>query len=310
MNINRIRLIFFTLLTIFSSLVMAAELKIGYQKSALNLLSLKSKGVLEEKLKPLGVTVKWFEFSAGPPLLEALNAGSVNLGMTGDSPPVFAQAAGVNLVYVGSEPPKPQSSAILVGKTSSIHKLADLKGKRVAFTKGSSAHFLVVQALKKAGLKYTDIQPVYLTPADARSAFERGSVDAWAIWDPYYAAAERDNRFRVLSTGKGLTNNNSFYLANRDFAKSNAAILTTVFKALSDNNKQLLSDIKASSKELASYSGVDEQTFEIMLSRHPDFSVDYIKPVTVGQQQQVADAFTQLGLIPRAIKVKDIVWHP
>lgn len=302
--------LFAAALALASAAAGAVDLNIGYQKSALNLLSLKSRGVLEEKLKPLGVNVRWFEFPAGPPLLEALNVGSVNLGMTGDAPPVFAQAAGTDLVYVGSEPAKPTSSAILVAKDAPIRTLADLKGKRVAFTKGSSAHYLVVQALKKAGLKYSDIQPVTLAPAEARAAFERGSVDAWAIWDPFYAAAERAGNVRVLSSGKGLTSNNSFYLANRAFAKANPKVIAAVFKELSANDQRLSADIKASAQELAGYTGVEAATFEAVLARHPSYRVDYLKPQTVLDQQRVADAFFGLGLIPHAIKVQDAVWRP
>lgn len=310
MNAKSISSLFGLVWLALSTTAGAVDLNIGYQKSAVNLLSLKSRGVLEQKLKPLGVTVKWFEFQSGPPLLEALNAGNVNLGMTGDAPPVFAQAAGVNLLYAGSEPAKPESSAILVSANSPIHRLSDLKGKRVAFTKGSSAHYLVVQALKKAGLKYSDIQPVTLTPAEARAAFERSSVDAWAIWDPYYAAAQRAGQVRVLSTGKGLTSNNTFYLANRDFARQNPKVLTAVFRELSQNDRRFQQHIKQNAQELANLTGVEAATYETVLSRHPHYSVDLLKPATVQDQQQVADAFYQLGLIPKPVRVKDIVWQP
>ena len=227
-----------------SASALAVDLNIGYQKSAINLLSLKAQGTLEKKLQPLGVSVKWYEFQAGPPILEAINAGSLSIGMTGDSPPVFAQAAGADIVYIGQEPAKPESSAILVAENSPIRKLADLKGKCIAFTKGSSAHFLTVSALAKAGIAYKDITPVYLSPSEARAAFERGNVDAWTIWDPYYAAAQHAGHVRVLTTGKGLSSNNTFYLASRKFAEANPQVIDTVFKALTENNKQLSGDTK------------------------------------------------------------------
>ncbi|NWK80009.1 sulfonate ABC transporter substrate-binding protein [Aquitalea sp. LB_tupeE] len=288
----------------------ALDLNVGYQKSAINLVSLKAQGTLEKQLAPLGVTVKWYEFQAGPPILEAMNAGSVSIGMTGDSPPVFAQAAGANIVYIGQEPSKPESSAILLPANSPIKKLADLKGKRVAFTKGSSAHYLTVAALKKAGLQYSDITPVYLTPSEARAAFERGSVDAWSIWDPYYAAATRAGGVRVLSSGKGLSANNTFYLAARDFAQANPKVIAIVFKALTDNNKQLRGDVQQVAKTLSGYTGLEAETYAAMLSRHPDYSVSYVNAKTIQQQQQVADTFHALGLIPKAIKVQDAVWKP
>ncbi|MFQ8717742.1 MAG: aliphatic sulfonate ABC transporter substrate-binding protein [Enterobacter hormaechei] len=155
---------------------------------------------------------------AGPQMLEALNVGSIDLA-AGDIPPIFAQAAGADLVYVGVEPAKPKAEVILVPENSEINSVADLKGHKVAFQKGSSAHNLLLRALQEAGLKFTDIQPVYLTPADARAAFQQKNVDAWAIWDPYYSAALLQGGVRVLKDGTTLKQTGSFYLAARPYAK-------------------------------------------------------------------------------------------
>jgi sulfonate transport system substrate-binding protein len=287
----------------------AEELSIGFQKSSVNLVMLKNRGALEQRLKPLGVTVKWTEFAAGPPILEALNVGSVNFGMTGDTPPVFAQAAGTNLVYVGFEAAKPQGSAILVAKDSPLTTLADLKGKRVAFTKGSSAHYLVLRALKKAGLTIKDIQPAYLQPADARAAFERGNVDAWAVWDPFYAVAERANTARVLSDGRGLSNNFSFYLASRQFADQNPKVIAAVIDELSKNDAFLTSKPKEVADLLARYSGQEVGIFEAMLARHPRYQVAPLNAEVIADQQRVTNSFHEQGLIPRTVKVQDIVWR-
>jgi sulfonate transport system substrate-binding protein len=143
------------------------QLRLGYQKSAVNLVILKLQGTLEKRFPNTKVT--WIEFPAGPQLLEALSVGSLEFGLTGDAPPVFAQAAGKDLVYVGAEPAKPESSAILVLQDSPITSLSDLKGKKIALQKGSSAHYLLVRAVDKAGLQWGDIQPIYLTPSDARA---------------------------------------------------------------------------------------------------------------------------------------------
>ncbi len=288
----------------------ALELNIGYQKSAINLASLKAQGVLEQRLKPLGVEVKWFEFQAGPPILEAMNAGSVSLGMTGDSPPIFAQSAGAETVHIGQEPAKPESSAILVPAGSSIRTLADLKGKKIAFTKGSSAHYLTVSALQKAGLSYADIQPVYLSPSEARAALERGSVDAWVIWDPYYAAAQRAGGVRVLASGQGLTSNNTFYLAARKFARANPKVIDVVFQALTENDRQLAGEVKKVAATLSGYTGLDAGVYETMLERHPSYRVDYLTPAVLREQQKIADTFHGLGLIPRPIQVHEAAWRP
>ncbi|HEY9295947.1 MAG TPA: aliphatic sulfonate ABC transporter substrate-binding protein, partial [Phormidium sp.] len=191
-------------------------IRIGYQKYG-TLTLLKSRGNLEKRLASQSTSVQWIQFPAGPQLLEALNAGSIDFGHTGEAPPIFAQAAGAPLVYVANEPPNPKGEAILVPKDSPIQDVAGLKGKKVVFNKGSNVHYLVVEALRAAGLKYSDIKPIYLPPADARAAFEQGSVDAWAIWDPFFTVAKRATNARVLKDGEGLVANREFYLAAKPF---------------------------------------------------------------------------------------------
>src|SRR5213592_3777714 len=192
-------------------------LRIGFQKYG-KLVLLKSKGTLEDKLKAAGYKVVWTEFPSGPPLLEAVNVGAIDFGNTGEAPPIFAQAAGAPIQYVAYEPPAPKGEAILVPKDSPLKSVADLKGKKIALNKGSNVHYLLVKALQRSGVKYTDVQTVFLPPADARAAFERGAVDAWVIWDPFLAAAEKQLGARVLADGKGLVSNHQFYLASRGYA--------------------------------------------------------------------------------------------
>ncbi|KQW51974.1 MULTISPECIES: aliphatic sulfonate ABC transporter substrate-binding protein [unclassified Roseateles] len=280
----------------------SAQLRIGFQKGSLNLALLKSYGLLAQRLP--GTRVQWTEFPAGPQLLEALALGSVDLGATGDSPPVFAQAAGKDVVYVGAEPAKPDSSALLVKPDSPLKTLADLKGRRVAFQKGSSAHFLTVQALKRAGLAWSDIQPVHLPPADARAAFERGSVDAWAVWDPYYAAAEVTGELRALVTSRGLTNNNTFYLASRSLSQQ-PTLLRTLFQALTDTDTRARADKREAVQRYADFAGLPAATVQRMVERRGPAPVGPLTADLIRDQQQVADAFAELGLIPRPIRIAD-----
>ena len=281
-----------------------AQLRIGFQKGSFNLALLKSYGLLEQRLP--GTRIVWTEFPAGPQLLEALALGSVEFGATGDAPPVFAQSAGKDVVYVGAEPPKPDSSAVLVKPDSPLKKLADLKGRRLALQKGSSAHFLAVRAVQKAGLAWSDIQPIYLPPAEARAAFERGSVDAWAVWDPYYAAAEISGELRALATSRGLSSNNTFYLASRALSRD-AALLRTVFQALTDTDARVQADRRDAVQRYADFAGLPAATVQRMLERRGAAPVGALTPELVREQQQVADAFAELGLIPRPIRVADAV---
>src|SRR5262245_36700110 len=158
-------LVLSAMLALFPAASHAADqvIRIGYQKYG-NLILLKGKGDLEKKLAPLGYKVVWTEFPSGPPLLEALNVGAIDFGHAGEAPPIFAQAAGAAFVYVAHEPPAPKGEAILVPKASPLKTVADLKEKKVAFNKGSNVHYLLVKALEHAGLKYTDIEPVFLAP--------------------------------------------------------------------------------------------------------------------------------------------------
>lgn len=282
------------------------DLRIGYQKAAVNLVILKQQGALEKRFPQ--TRVQWLEFPAGPQLLEALAVGSLEFGLTGDSPPVFAQAAGKDLLYVGAEPPKPDSSGILVLPDSPLRKLSDLKGKRIALQKGSSAHYLVVRAVEKAGLQWSDIQPVYLAPADARAAFERRSVDAWAIWDPFFAAAELALKPRVLATGRDLSSNNSFYLAGKPFATQHSQALAVLFEELTRADRLVQEDRPAAIKLVSDFSGLDAGVVSRFIQRRPKSPVGPLTPAIVADQQRVADAFHQLGLIPKPIRVADAVW--
>lgn len=284
------------------------QLRIGYQKSAANLVIVKQQGALEKRFP--NTKISWIEFPAGPQLLEALSVGALEFGFTGDSPPVFAQSAGKALRYVGAEPPKPLSSAILVLRDSPIRTLADLKGKKVGVQKGSSAHYLLVRALAKAKLQWADIQPIYLTPADARAAFERGSVDAWAIWDPFFAATELAIQPRILTTGLGLSSNNSFYLASVPFVEQHPQAIAALFEALTKADRLVQENRPEAIKLIASFSGLDAGVVSLFLQRRPPSPVGPLTAKTLQEQQQVADAFASLGLIPKTVRVADIVWQP
>src|SRR4051812_31096019 len=236
------------------------EVRIGYQKGSASLLVLKGEGALEEKLGAFDYTITWTEFPSGPPLLEALNAGAIDFGSTGAPPPIFAQAAGADLIYALASKPSPHTQAILVPADSPIQTAADLAGKKVAVTKGSSANALLVRALQAGGLKWEDAEAVFLQPADAKAAFEGGSVDAWSIWDPYYALEEHDSGARTLLTDETVgAANRSFYLASRSFATDHADALKTLADALTETEAWAGAHSEEVAKLIAGETGLDEQ---------------------------------------------------
>jgi len=278
---------------------------IGFQKYG-KLVLLKSKGTLEGKLKEIGYSVAWTEFPSGPPLLEAVNAGAIDFGNTGEAPPIFAQAAGIPFVYVAYEPPAPKGEAILVPKDSTLKSVSDLKGKKVAFNKGANVHYLLVKALEKADVKYSEIQPVFLAPADARAAFERGSVDAWAIWDPFQAAAEAATGARELADGTGIVANTQFYLGSRKFVETNAQALDVVLAQLREVDDWAKSDITAVAAQLSPAIGIAAPVLEVALKRQA-YGIKPIDGTAIAEQQKIADTFNSLGLLPKPIKVSDAV---
>jgi sulfonate transport system substrate-binding protein len=279
-------------------------IRIGFQKYG-KLMLLKSKGLLDEKLKPLGYRVQWSEFPSGPPLLEAINTGAIDFGNTGEAPPIFAQAAGAPLRYVAFEPPSPRGEAILVPKDSKLASVADLKGKKVALNKGSNVHYLLVRALEKAGVKYSEITPVFLSPSDARAAFERGSVDAWVIWDPFQAAAEAATGARTLADGTGIVSNHQFYLATKSFTEKHRKALDVALAALSEIDAWAQSDIKAVAEQLSPSVGLPVPVLQLALERQ-SYGIRPINQTVIDEQQRIADTFHALGLIPKPIKISDV----
>jgi sulfonate transport system substrate-binding protein len=282
------------------------EIRIGYQKNGVLVIA-RQRATLENHFKPLGIDVKWVEFSSGPPMMEAMNVGSVDYGAVGDSPPVFAQAAGAAIVYAAGQPIT-NGQGILVPPNSPIRSIADLKGKRVGFTKGSSAHNIVVQTLEKAGLTYADITPVYLTPPDAGPAFANGSIDAWAIWDPYFAIGEAKQNGRILVNASDVTKTNSFYIANRDFARNHGPVLQQIVDVTASTAKWAEAHRDEVAKSLSAVTGIPLDIQAVAANRS-SFAVGPITADIIATQQGVADRFFKLGLIPKPIAIREIVWR-
>ncbi|NEK14564.1 sulfonate ABC transporter substrate-binding protein [Rhizobium leguminosarum] len=279
--------------------------RIGYQKYG-TLVLLKGKGTLEKKLESIGYTVEWTEFPGGPQLLEALNAGAVDFGSTGETPPIFAQAANAPLVYIAHEPPAPRGEAILVPKDSPIKSVAELKGKKVAFNKGSNVHYLLVKALEEVGLTYEDIEPSFLAPADGRAAFEKGAVDAWVIWDPFQAAAEVAVEARELRNGEGIVPNHQFYLGTKALVDDHAQAIDVLIEAISEIDEWTKSDTAAAAAELSPSVGIPEPVLVKALERQ-SYGVKSLDDTVVAQQQNIADTFFKLKLIPKEVTIADVV---
>ncbi|UPG73424.1 aliphatic sulfonate ABC transporter substrate-binding protein [Roseomonas gilardii subsp. gilardii] len=282
----------------------ATPVRIGYQKNG-SLVILRQ----QRRLEALNIPAQWIEFPSGPPMLEALNAGAVDFGATGDTPPIFAQAAGADLLYAGGQPVSGRNSAILVRKDSAIRSLGDLKGRRLAFTKGSSAHNFVVRALASVSLGPGDIQAVQLQPSDAAAAFRQGSIDAWAIWDPFFAIAQQEPETRVLTTAENLAPSNSFFLASRAFADRDADTLLTLLGAVNEAADWAARNPDDLARIMAEVTGVPLAVQRVAAARGV-YAVQAMDDTIIAQQQAIADSFAALRIIPRRIEIRVAVWTP
>ncbi|EMD1656402.1 sulfonate ABC transporter substrate-binding protein [Pluralibacter gergoviae] len=279
---------------------------IGYQKANIFAL-LKYRGTLDETFKKQGIAVRWVEFPAGPQMLEGLNVGSIDLAATGDAPPAFAQAAKADLVYLGHSPANPKTEAIVVPENSAIKTVADLKGKRVGLNKGSDVNYLLVKALEEAGLTYKDITPVYLPPADARAAFQRGAIDAWVIWDPYLAEVETNARARQIRNAEGLVPHYTFYLASRKFAETAPDAAKQVLDELGKLSDWANAHQQDAAGILSASTGLDKGIWQKAIARSP-YGAERMTPEVYDQQQALADTFTGIGLLPVKVDVRSATW--
>ena len=281
-------------------------IRIGYQRYG-TLIILKHTGYLEQALARTGDRVDWSEHPAGPQMLQAMGAGALDFGITGDTPPIFAQAASRRIVYVAHEPPAPFGEAILVPKGSPIASVAGLRGKTVALNRGSNVHWLLVRALQKAGLSMHDIQPVFLPPAAGRPAFDTGRVDAWTIWDPYLSSVQTASSPVVLATANGLVQNRQFLLADRAFADAHPDLVAETLRQLDRSDQWAQAHRAQVSQYLASDTGLPLPVVRTAIDRL-SFGVSPMTPDVVAEQQEIADAFALQHLIPGRLDVKDAVW--
>ncbi|MGM8215288.1 sulfonate ABC transporter substrate-binding protein [Bacillaceae bacterium W0354] len=279
--------------------------RIGYQKNG-PFLIVKALGNLDERLKEEGYEVEWKLFQAGPALVEAINTGSIDVGRTGNTPVIFAQASGAPFVYLQAGFSKFLGSGILVHEDSSIESLEDLKGKNIGFARGSSSHYLIVKALEKAGLSIDDVEVSYLQPGDARIAFEQEQIDAWVVWDPYAASAHVDSNARFIVDGEGLTTDRDFFVATEKYYDENKEILDIIVEEI-DKSLQWANENTGELVDLlVEELQINEEAIEITVNRR-EYGIEPLNEDIINEQQEIADLFYELEIIPEKLNVRDVI---
>jgi sulfonate transport system substrate-binding protein len=296
------------LLTALAPASADTALRIGYQRIG-SLVILRQQHRLEQALAPLGIAVQWVEFSSGPPLMEALNAGSIDFGYCGDMPPIFAAAAGVDLVLVASQPVPGTNMGLLLPAGSTVQSVEALRGKSIAVTKGSSAHNFLVRLLEAHGMAPADVRLNYLQPADAAAAFNRAGVDAWAIWDPYFALAQRRPGVRLLTDAVGVAPSNTFFFARRAYAQAQPAVMTALVDEINGAARWAAANPADLAAVMTEVTGVDAAA-EAVASARGSYTAAFLTPAVIAQEQQIADRFARLHIIPAKIDIAASVFVP
>jgi sulfonate transport system substrate-binding protein len=289
----------------------AATLRVGYQLSSTLIAVLKANGELEKELGSRNIAVTWHEFTSGLPVLEALNTGNIDFSAdVAETVPIFALAAGAKFVFVAEEAASPQAQAIVVPAKSPIRTLADLKGRKIAVTKGAGTHYLLIAALRSAGMTYNDIVPAYLTPADGRAAFANGSVDAWVAWDPYLTTTQRLDDARVLIDSKGLATYKRYYLAALGYARAHGDVLKLIYDKLDATGQWVKSHPDDAGAILADLWHIDRGIAAEAIG-HRSYKIGPVTKDGLAEQKEIAATFLEAGLLPRPIDAsKAAVWNP
>jgi aliphatic sulfonates family ABC transporter substrate-binding protein len=281
-----------------------AEINIGYQKYGASSL-LRSKGTLEQRLTELGIDVAWKEFVAGPQMLKALEQGAIDFGTTGEAPPIFAQAAGVPLVYLAYDPPSPKAEAIVVHADSNLRDLSDLKGRRIGLNYGSNVQYLLVRALQKAGISLSDIIQIDIPPDQPPLGWlENGAIDAWCIWDPMLSAVLRSGNLRLLADGSGLAPNRQFYLGRRPYVSANPQTIDVLLKELQVAGEQAVQQAGGTARRLAQEVNITVPALEESL-RRMTFGVRPIDRIVVAEQQLIADTLYMAQMLSSPVLISD-----
>lgn len=288
----------------------AAErtLRFSYQRSSTLLTLLKENGAFEQKFGAQGYDVSWHLFGS---VLAPMNAASVDFHAdVADAVPIFTQAAGAPLTIYAKEAASPAAEAIIVHADSPIKTIADLRGKTIGVSQGSGCHFLLAAVLSRHGLSFQDIKPAYLESADGNAAFQRRSIDAWVIWDPFLAITQSQFETRTIADATGYSSYCRYYLVNDRFVAEHPEIVQAVFEALVETGRWVKSNPRRAAEILGPLWGdVPMSTVEIVNSRR-SYAVEPVDRAALAEQQKIADTFFEAGLIPARIAAAEArIWQ-
>jgi NitT/TauT family transport system substrate-binding protein/sulfonate transport system substrate-binding protein len=266
---------------------------------------LRETGYLETALSKIGIKVEWREFAVTSLVVEAIVSNALDFGHASDGIGVFQQAQGKGLAYVAAENPYPKGVGFLVPRNSNIQNIRDLRGRKIAIGRGYNTHYLLTKALEKNGLSQADVEVVFIQmPSDHIAAYQAGKVDAVGLWDPFLAAAELGTDSRLLFDGSGFTGNRTYHFALPGFARQNREVLNILFHELEKANQWAAGHPDDVALTFSKQLGVPRDVLALATKRRR-YGLSRLTPDIANEQQNVADVFFQLRLIPKPIVVSD-----
>jgi sulfonate transport system substrate-binding protein len=259
-------------------------------------------------LSSLPFHVNWSDFTSGPPLLEAMASGSVDIGGVGDAPPVFAAAGGEAVEIVGARETNGDQDAVVVPKNSPITSIAQLKGKKIAYGSGSSANYNLLTVLTKAALTTKEVSLVNLQPAEALAAFTSGAVDAWDVWPPYVQQVVTQDNARVLATGSAYGSPYSFEVASKAAVANpeKAAAIAVYLKTLDKAYVWAATHQSAWAVAWGKASGLPASVMDVAAKAEATTPIK-ITPAVAASEQNLVDQFYSAGVIPNKVNISGYI---
>src|SRR3954462_5195436 len=256
--------------------------------------------------KDLPYKIEWSEFPAAAPILEALNAGALDVGYTGDLSFLTVYAAGAPIKAIGGTRSEAKTQAILVRQDSPIKSVADLRGKRLAGTRGGWGQFSIDATLEKARYKIEDATFAPLGPVDAKIALVAGSIDAWTVWEPYVSYATLKDNARVVAHGEGLTPTITFIVASDNAIASERAAGQDLVQRFYKARLWSLDHLPEYAKNTAELTKLPE---DVLLSA---YTAQRTSPIPIDENvvkevQEASDRSTRYGILPKKLDVSKAV---
>ncbi len=265
------------------------------------------RGQLVKKMKKQGYKITFKEFQNGSPEMQALASGKIDYARVGDTPPVSALASGTKLTYIAEGGTKASGSGVLVKKGSGINSVADLKGKTIAYTVGTSSQYMVLKTLKLAGLKTSDVKLENMDSAAAAVAFAKGKVDAWAIWDPYVAKAELTENAKLLVNGKeNKAFNRSYIVSPTSYAKKNTKVSKLLIKYMEEDMKWANKNTPTLTKKMAKELKMSKSVIKKALDRRT-FKISTLNSEAIKEEQDISNQFYEYKWIKTKVQIKNHV---